>query len=150
MRESSQVHGGGVDGRHGHGPAWPRERPPTPVRSGMYEHRSERMLGRAEFLVRQGRHLAIASGLILIALGIGVVGYHAIEGMRWIDALYMASNILTGMGPTTDIKSDAGKLFGSAYALFSGVVFLTAASVLLAPGLHRLLHKLHLDFEAED
>ncbi len=36
-----------------------------------------------------------------------------------------------------------GKLFSGLYALYSGLVFLVAAGVLLAPVLHRLLHDFH-------
>ena len=116
----------------------------------MFEHKRRPLVSRAEFLRRQWRHLMLASVLVGVAMTIGTVGYHAIEGMGWIDSIYMASNILTGMGPTTNLTTDAGKIFGSVYALFSGVVFLTAASVLLAPAVHRLLHSLHMEFEEED
>ena len=53
--------------------------------------------------------------------------------------------ILTGMGPVDPMKTDAAKLFASAYALFSGVVFLSAVGVVLAPIFHRVLHKFHID-----
>lgn len=112
-----------------------------------YEHKRSPIISREDYLRRQTRHLLIAGGVVALALSLGVIGYHFIEGLRWIDSIYMASNILTGMGPTADLKSDAGKLFGSAYALFAGVVFLTAASVLLAPALHRMLHRLHMESE---
>jgi len=43
--------------------------------------------------------------------------------------------------------STTGKLFAAAYALFSGVVFLVAAGVLVAPLLHRVLHHFHLEID---
>jgi hypothetical protein len=43
------------------------------------------------------------------------------------------------------MPSDAAKLFASAYAVFSGVAFLTTFSILIAPILHRILHRLHLN-----
>ena len=52
--------------------------------------------------------------------------------------------ILGGMGPVDPIKSHAGKLFASAYALFSGLLFIGAASLVLTPFVHRIMHKLHL------
>lgn len=116
----------------------------------MFEHKRRPLVSRAEYLRRQWRHLMLAGALVGVAMTIGTVGYHAIEGLGWVDSIYMASNILTGMGPTTNLASDAGKLFGSAFAMFSGVVFLTAASVLLAPAVHRLLHSLHMEFEEAD
>jgi len=53
--------------------------------------------------------------------------------------------ILTGMGPVDPMPNAKAKLFASVYALFSGVVFLGVASMLVAPFAHRLLHKLHLE-----
>jgi hypothetical protein len=44
-----------------------------------------------------------------------------------------------------ELHTDASKLFASFYALFSGIVFLVAFGVLLAPALHRLLHHFHLE-----
>jgi len=87
----------------------------------------------------------LATLVIGMALGIGVVGYHVLGGLAWIDALLNASMILGGMGPVDPIPSAAGKLFASFYALFSGLLFIGAASILLAPFMHRIMHKLHLD-----
>jgi hypothetical protein len=53
--------------------------------------------------------------------------------------------ILGGMGPVDTLYTTAGKLFASAYALFSGIVFLATSGVLLAPFLHRLMHRFHLE-----
>jgi hypothetical protein len=91
---------------------------------------------------------SIAVAVIAIALGIGVLGYHHFAGLPWIDSLLNASMILTGMGPIDPMRSDAAKLFASLYALFSGVVFLTAVALLLSPIFHRLLHHFHLDDES--
>jgi hypothetical protein len=55
--------------------------------------------------------------------------------------------ILGGMGPVDPIASTAGKLFTSFYALFSGLLFIGVASLLLAPFVHRVMHKLHIDDE---
>jgi len=51
------------------------------------------------------------------------------------------------MGPVVEIKTVAGKWFSSAYALFSGVVFITNIGIILAPALHRMFHRLHLGEE---
>ena len=86
-----------------------------------------------------------ATATILAALGIGVAGYRWIAGYAWIDAVLSASMILTGMGPVGELHGDAAKLFASAYALFSGVVFVTATGILFAPIVHRLLHRYHAE-----
>jgi len=76
---------------------------------------------------------------------LGTFGYHFIAGLKWVDALLNAAMILTGMGPVDVLNSDAAKLFASAYALFSGVVFITATGILLAPVFHRVLHRFHVE-----
>ena len=111
----------------------------------MYEHRSQPLLSRIEFLFRVLRHGLLAIGIVFAALGIGILGYHWFEGMPWIDALLNASMILGGMGPVNSLNTDRGKLFASAYALFSGVVFIGVMGVILAPFAHRLLHRFHLE-----
>jgi len=87
----------------------------------------------------------VAVLLILLALGIGVAGYHCIAGFSLIDALLNASMILTGMGPVGELHGTAAKLFASAYALFSGIIFITAVGVLFAPLVHRVLHHFHIE-----
>jgi hypothetical protein len=79
------------------------------------------------------------------ALGLGVLGYHYIAGFTWVDSLLNASMILGGMGPMGELPSDAAKVFASAYALFSGLVFITVTGIVLAPVAHRVLHLFHLD-----
>jgi len=110
-----------------------------------YERRSEQMLPRPQFVRRLATHFLAASLLMAGSLGIGVAGYHTAEGLSWLDALLNASMILGGMGPVSELRTVAGKLFASFYSLFSGVVFLVTASILIAPVAHRLLHWLHLE-----
>ena len=78
-----------------------------------------------------------------------MIGYHAIGGLPWVDSILNASMILTGMGPVDPMRTAAAKLFASAYAIFSGVAFLTSVGVLLAPLFHRFLHHFHLEVEGE-
>jgi hypothetical protein len=83
--------------------------------------------------------------ILSVCLLIGILGYHYIGHIVWIDAIHNASMILSGMGPVADVKNVSGKLFSSAYALFSGVAFITNIGFILAPAAHRLFHKLHVD-----
>ena len=106
-------------------------RPPPPRRIPFY-HR---------FL----RALALSSGLIGFSLVIGIFGYHGFAGFNWVDSLLNATMILTGMGPVGALPSAMAKLFASAYALFSGLVFITATGILLAPIFHRVLHRFHIE-----
>jgi hypothetical protein len=72
------------------------------------------------------------------------------ERLPWIDALLNAAMILGGMGPVDTLRSDAAKIFASGYALFSGVVFILVAGLLLAPLFHRLMHHFHLELDEAD
>lgn len=112
---------------------------------GMYEHRSRPLLPPREFALRLARHASAAFVLIAVSWLAGTLGYRGTEGMDWIDALTNAAMILTGMGPLTPLHTVAGKLFASCYALYSGMVFLVAAGVIVAPLAHRMLHKFHAE-----
>lgn len=116
----------------------------------MGEQRHKALLSREVFLTRLLRSSALASVLIAASLGIGVLGYHLVAGLPWIDALLNASMILTGMGPVDPLHTSAAKLFASAYAIFSGVAFLTVVGVLMAPIVHRFLHRFHLELADQD
>jgi hypothetical protein len=98
------------------------------------------------------RHLmtygAYAGALLAVSLAIGVAGFHWLAGQSGLDALLNAAMLLGGMGPVGAIRGTAGKLFGAAYALYAGLVFIGASALVFAPVLHRLIHKLHLE-EAE-
>lgn len=85
---------------------------------------------------------------VIASLVIGIAGYHCVGGLPWLDALLNASMILTGMGPVDRMETAPAKIFSSFYAIFSGVAFLTSIGLLLAPIVHRVLHRFH--FDAED
>ena len=111
----------------------------------MYEHKQKPLAPIHVFYKRVFRNIIIASGVILICLLIGLMGYHYTAGVSWLDSLHNASMILSGMGPVIEIKTVSGKWFSSFYALFSGVVFITNIGFILAPSIHRFFHKLNLE-----
>jgi hypothetical protein len=111
----------------------------------MYERRHHQLLTRAQFRIRVFQHLALAVIALAIGLGIGVLGYHHLAGLSWVDSLLNASMILGGMGPVDSLHTDAAKVFASCYALFSGLVFIGIASLIIAPFAHRILHRFHLE-----
>src|SRR6266480_2125687 len=76
----------------------------------MYKRRKQRLLSRAEFLKRVGRHGLVALGVLVSGLGIGVLGYHCLAHLSWIDSLLNASMILGGMGPIDPLPTNAGKV----------------------------------------
>lgn len=107
------------------------------------------LASRWTFLRRIGRGSLISGGAIGIGLGLGAWGYHALEGLPWIDATLNAAMLLGGEGPLAAPRTTAGKLFATGYALFSGVLFITATSVLLSPVAHRFLHRFHIELVEE-
>lgn len=114
------------------------------------ERKHEPLLPRRRFLGRVLKALGVVLAIVLVALGIGVTGYHGIAHLTWMDALLNASMILTGMGPVAPMTTTAAKLFASLYALFSGVVFLSAVGIFVAPIFHRIMHHFHLPEDAND
>ncbi|QYK56481.1 MAG: hypothetical protein KF733_03150 [Fimbriimonadaceae bacterium] len=111
----------------------------------MYESKKQPLLPRGDFNARVARHIAFALGIIAAALGIGVLGYHYIAGLEWVDALLDASMILGGMGPVSKLPTDGAKVFASVYALFSGLAFIGIMGVVLAPFAHRIMHRFHVE-----
>ncbi len=110
----------------------------------MYENKEQKLAPISVFYNRMLWNLTVACLLLAVCLSIGILGYHYTDNISWIDSLHNASMILSGMGPVIEIKSTAGKLFSSLYALFSGVAFITNIGIILAPMAHRLYHRLHV------
>jgi hypothetical protein len=112
-----------------------------------FESRHEALLPRPAFVRRLGRYFAIVLVFIGVSLFAGMVGYHYLEDLPWIDAFVNAAMILSGMGPVAQLQTWGGKLFAGLYALYSGLAVLVAASILMAPIFHRWLHRFHLEEE---
>jgi hypothetical protein len=110
-----------------------------------FERRHDPLLPPHLFIRRMARWSAAAGIVLLGSLALGVCGYHFIVGLPWIDALLNASMIAGGMGPVDPVRTTAGKLFASFYALYSGLAIISAAGILFAPLFHRFLHRFHLE-----
>jgi hypothetical protein len=109
----------------------------------VHEGAHESVVAWAHFRARLIRHGAIAGLLVLASLAIGMAGYMGFEKLSAVDAFLNASMILGGMGPVATISSRGGKIFAGLYALYSGLVFLVVGALLLAPVVHRVLHRFH-------
>ena len=112
-----------------------------------FEHKTDGVLPLPSFFRRMLRFTLFATGLIAFSLGVGMLGYHFFCGLDAIDSLYMSSMILTGMGPVPNVEivTTGAKLFSSAYALYSGVAFLSITAIFFSPIIHRLLHILQVE-----
>ena len=111
----------------------------------MYEHRKQKLASMTVFYQRVLKNIVLATAILMVCLAIGILGYHYTAGIAWLDSLHNASMILSGMGPVVEITTVSGKWFSSLYALFSGIVFITNIGIILAPTLHRLFHRLHIE-----
>ncbi len=113
-----------------------------------YEHRNRPVISTRLFARRLGRHFLVSCGLVFISLLLGILGYHLLAGLGWIDSYLNAAMLLGGMGPVGEIKPTAGKIFAGIYALYAGLVLIAASAILLAPVLHRIMHRLHVETPA--
>ena len=104
-----------------------------------------RLASREHFTKRLKKAGFISIVIFFISLLIGVVGYHILAGLPWVDSFLNASMILGGMGPVDTLPNKAAKIFAGCYALFSGVAFISGMAVFLTPILHRFLHRFHFD-----
>ena len=98
-------------------------------------HLAGHMVSRAVALVPLG----------FVTLAIGMAIYHWVEGLGWPDAFLNAAMLLGGMGPVDPLHTTAGKWLAGFYALLAGVVFLVLAGAMLAPVIHHVLRRFHLE-----
>ena len=111
--------------------------------------KNKNILPLREFAKRVFKYGVFSLMLVAISLSIGILGYHFIGDLGWIDSLCNASMILTGMGPVNVMETNNAKVFASTYAIFSGVVFLSTVAVFFSPFAYRIMHLLHIK-EIED
>jgi len=114
----------------------------------MNENTIAPLLPRREYFARIVRSIGLGLSIIAVCLGIGMVGYHSLEQLSWMDAFLNAAMILSGMGPVATLQTKAGKLFAGCYALFSGLALISIVGIIMAPIVLRFLHKFHLDLNA--
>lgn len=114
-------------------------------RDRLYESVHEPPVRGHRFVRRLARHGAFALLVILVALLVGVAGYHWVAGLGWVDSYLNASMILSGMGPVDTLRTNGAKVFAGSYALVSGLVFIGIIGVLGAPLVQRVVHDLHWD-----
>ncbi len=111
----------------------------------MYETAKDPLLARAQFHLRVLRHAGAALGLIALSIGLGMWGYCGFEHLSLLDGFLNSAMLLGGMGPVNAPVTPAGKFFAGCYALYAGLVFIVTAGLLLAPLVHRLMHRFHWD-----
>jgi hypothetical protein len=103
------------------------------------------VIPRRRFIIRLAHSGIIAVVLIAVSLFVGMVGYHVLEGVSWMDAFLNASMLLGGMGPVNIPITFGGKLFAGLYPPYCGLAVILVAGVILAPVAHRILHTFHVE-----
>lgn len=109
----------------------------------MYEHRGQPPISAAAFRLRMLRHAAMAGLVMTGSLALGTLGYIGLDRLGTLDALLHAALPLSGMGLVDYPSTPASRLFVSVYALYAGLVYVVASGIVIAPLLHRLLHRFH-------
>jgi hypothetical protein len=109
----------------------------------MYESHGQKPISQRYFARRLIMHFITSVAMVVVSLFLGMVGYRYYEELPWRDAFLNAAMLLGGMGPVDAPRTDGGKLFAGAYALYAGLVFLVAAGLVFAPAFHRMLHLFH-------
>ena len=123
----------------------PPSKPPPPASFLHFENRAHKVVTRWTFATRLARAALLWLAIAMVGLAIGMAGYAYFEGMSVADAYVNAAMILSGMGPVTELKTTAGKIFAGSYAIFSGLVIVIATGFVLAPIFHRVLHRFHVE-----
>ncbi|MBU6481721.1 MAG: hypothetical protein KGS09_14380 [Nitrospirae bacterium] len=88
-------------------------------------------------------HLAFSLALLAASLAVGMWGYSHYEHLPWRDAFVNAAMLLGGMGPVKLDLSESGKVFAGLFALYSGLVVIAVTALLLAPGIHHMMKRVH-------
>jgi hypothetical protein len=109
----------------------------------MFETKHDPLAPLSVFLLRLAGSVSIGVTVVALSIFIGILGFHFIEGMPWLNAFENSAMILSTMGPVQPVMSNVGKFFVSFYALFAGLIFFTMMGVMFSPVIHRFLHKFH-------
>jgi Co/Zn/Cd efflux system component len=108
-----------------------------------------RLAPRAVFATRVWINALWAAAVIFVSLAVGIAGYMYFGSMGFAQGFANAAMILSGMGPLDKLSTSGGYYFEGLYALVCGLVFFAVAGLVLAPALHRLLHRFHLEDTAQ-
>jgi hypothetical protein len=98
---------------------------------------------------RLAAHAGLVAAVLAFSIGLGMFGYSRWEALAWRDAFLNAAMLLGGMGPVNAPQTDTGKLFAGFYALYAGLVFIVVSGIVMAPVVHRLLHRFHWEKRSE-
>lgn len=111
----------------------------------MYEKISEKLISTERFFVRLLKHALYIVGILVVSILAGAFGFVILDGAGLDNAVLQSAHILAGLGLIELPNSYAGRAFAVFFGLYASLFFLAAFSILIAPIIHRILHKMHLD-----
>jgi hypothetical protein len=115
-----------------------------------FEHRKQPLVSQQSFVKRLVFAAVLSTVLLAVWTVIGMIGYHTLAGLGWVDAFLNSAMIVGGMGPVDILNNQPAKVFAGFYAIFSGVIFLSVFGLLIGPVFHRFLHRFHLDTDGHE
>lgn len=116
----------------------------------MYEKISDRIISTEKFLLRVLKNTLYVLAVLAFSVLVGALGFIAFEGHSIEDAILHAAHILSGFGLVELPSTYTGRLFAAFFGLYASLFFLAAFSVIFAPVVHRILHKLHLEKDEKE
>lgn len=116
----------------------------------MYERSIDKLLSKPAFVMRLIKHFSWVLVLLIMSVLIGAVGLIIFENRTFEDAVMHSAFLLSGFGIVEMPESLGGKLFISMFGLYCNLFFLAAFSLICAPIIHRILHKIHMDTKDEN
>lgn len=111
----------------------------------MYERKNAPLVSTKVFGRRMALHVLAALALLAFTLLAGVAGHVYFDDMTLGTALFASTSLIGGLGFSVVPETGSGQLFASVYGILSSYVYIATSSIILAPILHRMLHKFHLD-----
>ena len=111
----------------------------------MYEKISEEVVSFERFLMRVLKHGLYVLGILALSIIVGAAGFIAFEDYSFDDAILNSAHVLAGLGLLEVPDTYAGRIFAVLLGMYASLFFLAAFSVIFAPVVHRILHKMHLD-----
>ena len=109
----------------------------------MYEARVHPLIPRERFARRVLLHFAAALAVLSVSLAMGMVGYEYFETCRGAMHFSTPQCSSAAWGQSTPQKPTVARCSLVFMRSMLGLVFLAAAGLVLAPILHRLLHRFH-------
>lgn len=109
-----------------------------------FEQQHEKLITSRQFAGRMIKFVVLGITIEISVILIGCLGYHFIGGLSWLNGALNATMVITGNGPVFQPQTDGAKIFQIIFSLSGVIVFILILSVMLAPVLHRVLHRFNI------